>query len=512
MQAVMLVFIALILSLSDAHNTAEAQIPPLWKGLKSGPHQVGFRLVEARDPTRSYYSNSGELEPRSIRIYIWYPAEKTASLPLELGDYVKMAADDFEPNRDDRIESYEEMPLPVPLAKGLDRERLDMLLESETVAVIDAAPVDGSFPLLVFGQGLYYESPLNHVVLCEFLAANGYVVATCPLKGAFTRLVNLSATDLEAQIRDMEFVLSRTRSLPYVDSDRVGVIGYDLGGMSGLVLAMRNPEVDAFLSIDAGILYGHFSELPLSHPHYNEDRFLIPWMHLTQARFVQPVGSNRPSLMSRKRYSDTYLVLVDTDNHGAFTSYAAFGIEKPVPGYWGAVSNDSTMISTALCSQSLIFFNAYLNGGDDAMDLMQKDPEDPGLSKAFIEIRRKKGESRPPYGDMLVSSIIEQGIDKAIPEIMEARNRFPERIIIRESMLNWLGYHFLYWWGREAEAVKVFELIVDLYPTSANAYDSLGEAYRQIGNRDEAIKSYEKSLELNPNNENAKLVLKQIRM
>jgi len=51
---------------------------------------------------------------------------------------------------------------------------------------------------------------------------------------------------------------------------------------------------------------------------------------------------------------------------------------------------------------------------------------------------------------------------------------------------------------------EIFRFLVSKYPKSANAYDSLGEAYMSAGEIDLAIRNYEKSLELNLKNENAK--------
>jgi cytochrome c-type biogenesis protein CcmH/NrfG len=56
---------------------------------------------------------------------------------------------------------------------------------------------------------------------------------------------------------------------------------------------------------------------------------------------------------------------------------------------------------------------------------------------------------------------------------------------------------------KNAEAIEVFKLNVEAFPESANTYDSLGEAYMKAGQKELAIKSYAKSLELNPNNRNA---------
>ena len=61
------------------------------------------------------------------------------------------------------------------------------------------------------------------------------------------------------------------------------------------------------------------------------------------------------------------------------------------------------------------------------------------------------------------------------------------------------------------EAIAVFALNVESYPNSANTHDSLGEAYMKAGQKAQAIESYEKSLELNPGNDNAVAMLKILR-
>ena len=49
------------------------------------------------------------------------------------------------------------------------------------------------------------------------------------------------------------------------------------------------------------------------------------------------------------------------------------------------------------------------------------------------------------------------------------------------------------------DAIEIFKLNVEYYPNSANVYDSLGDAYQAAGKKEEAIKSYEKALSIDPN-------------
>lgn len=79
-----------------------------------------------------------------------------------------------------------------------------------------------------------------------------------------------------------------------------------------------------------------------------------------------------------------------------------------------------------------------------------------------------------------------------------------------EFMLNNLGYALLRR-HKTADAIAVFRMVVDSFPQSANAYDSLGEAYAAAGDVARAIANYERSLQLNPDNGNAKQRLQDLR-
>jgi tetratricopeptide (TPR) repeat protein len=58
--------------------------------------------------------------------------------------------------------------------------------------------------------------------------------------------------------------------------------------------------------------------------------------------------------------------------------------------------------------------------------------------------------------------------------------------------------------GEPAQAIEIFKLATVLYPSSANSFDSLAEAYEQRGDKANAILHYQRSLQLNPKNDNAK--------
>ncbi len=81
---------------------------------------------------------------------------------------------------------------------------------------------------------------------------------------------------------------------------------------------------------------------------------------------------------------------------------------------------------------------------------------------------------------------------------------------VTEIELNNIGYRLLNL-KKFKEAIEIFKLNVETYPQSANVYDSLGEAYMMSGNKELAIKNYQRAVELNPQNTTAVETLKKLR-
>ncbi|HKW75086.1 MAG TPA: hypothetical protein VJN64_06135 [Terriglobales bacterium] len=76
--------------------------------------------------------------------------------------------------------------------------------------------------------------------------------------------------------------------------------------------------------------------------------------------------------------------------------------------------------------------------------------------------------------------------------------------------MNNLAYVYLKVKKQNADAIQLFQLNAWLYPESANAYDSLAEAYMDDAQKDLAIQNYEKSVAMNPRNRNAAAMMKKL--
>jgi Putative Zn-dependent protease, contains TPR repeats len=105
--------------------------------------------------------------------------------------------------------------------------------------------------------------------------------------------------------------------------------------------------------------------------------------------------------------------------------------------------------------------------------------------------------------------IVKGDIKNAVQLYKQLRQNEPDKYNFVEDQLNILGYQLL---NRNMvkAAIEIFKLNVKAYPESGNVYDSLAEAYIKEGNKEMAIKFYLKSLEKDPNNENARGMLNQL--
>lgn len=95
--------------------------------------------------------------------------------------------------------------------------------------------------------------------------------------------------------------------------------------------------------------------------------------------------------------------------------------------------------------------------------------------------------------------IVKAGLLRQAVRTAEAEKTESEAMTVgSEAELNQYGYQLLNQ-GLHDEAIKIFILNTERHPESANAWDSLGEAYAIKGDKENAIIHFKKSLSLNPN-------------
>lgn len=153
----------------------------------------------------------------------------------------------------------------------------------------------------------------------------------------------------------------------------------------------------------------------------------------------------------------------------------------------------------------VLFDNAHSNAhevGTNALSILNgRDAPAPKKSWALMLGRKLAAEGRLSTG-------------RVIQELMADTTGYS----VDEEELNALGYDFM---GAPSpyhlpitrnyeDALQVFKINTELFPESWNVYDSYGEALRATGRREDAIRTYQKSLELKPDSQNGLRMLKKL--
>jgi CubicO group peptidase (beta-lactamase class C family) len=119
-------------------------------------------------------------------------------------------------------------------------------------------------------------------------------------------------------------------------------------------------------------------------------------------------------------------------------------------------------------------------------------------------------EPKKSIAEALYKIGVEKGGAAAVAEYRKLKTGTTAAVYdFSEGELNTLGYQLL-GKDRTKDAIEIFKLNVEMFPASWNPYDSLGEVYLKDGQKELALASYKKSVELNANNTNAVRIINQL--
>ncbi len=270
-----------------AAATASAQATPPWDRLDRGPYDVGFKVEQRWDHSRPYrldVDSTKDEHARPIRMFIWYPArQRPSDRPLAYGDYVYLS-------------DLSALPWKAPTAQreaiveGLIathrkpvkfRQMMPRLLAAPTRAVRDAPVAGGRFPLLLFAPGGTTPGYL-HAGLCEYLASHGYISVAVPsVPPRAGERWPFDQTGIDLHLRDQELALSHLFAWPSVDRDKLGLLAWSVGGVSHALMQMRNPDVDAVVSLDGATGYAYGKEMVSASVFFDQQGISVPYLHAT---------------------------------------------------------------------------------------------------------------------------------------------------------------------------------------------------------------------------------------
>jgi hypothetical protein len=474
-----------------------AQSASTWFDLKPGAYAVGFKTVEKYDysrvfrPKYDYFGTPLEGErARPIQICIWYPAiVKIKTAPMVYGEY----SFPYPENTDffdiiTRVQDRERNYL-FGLFNPNRGLPLDLMSVNMT-AVKDATPADGRFPLIIYCsdlQGSYSEN----AILCEYLAGQGYVVAATHSLG--TRDANPVTTqgDLETLLSDKEFILAAMRDIPFVDKDKLGVMGMGFGGLESLLLAMRNPDIDAMVSLRGIFIYSANFDFVRQCPYYG-----IVNLHAPALQMYPSEADNLDlSLFESLRFSSRYSAKLQKLQNRDFSDYIL--LSSMVPGIKVENLADKKAGYQAICRYTAEFFNAYLKKDANSLKFFEKSPTENGIASGCMEIKYLAQNDLPPNEDQLLAIIREKGAKTAAEIYDKFKAANPDHLFFREGPCNALGYQYLQR-NQIEDAVILFKMNTEAYPRSCNVWDSYADGLTAQGDSAGVRKALTKALEVMP--------------
>ncbi|WP_265131792.1 S9 family peptidase [Chryseobacterium oranimense] len=175
------------------------------------------------------YSNAGT--PRSVNIINTNTAKSTNILTAEntLKNYQRPEIKNVELKADDGTPLYGKIILPTDFDASKKYPVIVYLYNGPHLQL-----VTNTFPA---SGNLWYE----------YMAQNGYIIFTMDGRGSANRGMkfeqavfrNLGTTEMNDQMKGVDYL----KSLPYIDSQRMGIHGWSFGGFMTTSFMLRNPDV-----------------------------------------------------------------------------------------------------------------------------------------------------------------------------------------------------------------------------------------------------------------------------
>jgi CubicO group peptidase (beta-lactamase class C family) len=181
-----------------------------------------------------------------------------------------------------------------------------------------------------------------------------------------------------------------------------------------------------------------------------------------------------------------------------------FGLTPGQPGEFGHSGADegfqALLLMNADTGQGAALMANSDNGNLVASDLMRSIAKEYGW---------KHVEKRGPFEDLMLTAKL-GGVDAVLSKYDFLKGSGDAKSRPPEFVMNALGYESLRN-GKTDDAIRIFQKNTQEFPESSNVYDSLGEAYAAAGKKELAIENYEKSVKLNPKNQNGIDRLKKLK-
>jgi CubicO group peptidase (beta-lactamase class C family) len=128
----------------------------------------------------------------------------------------------------------------------------------------------------------------------------------------------------------------------------------------------------------------------------------------------------------------------------------------------------------------------------------------PTENDAISTLQRMKDDEHIPF-----ESVLRGDRDAALKAYTALKAANPNDEAVNEQALNMFGYQLMNT-GKLERAQDLFYINMQLYPKSANVYDSYAEACLKLGDKEQALLHYKRTLALEARNSNAERIVSEL--
>jgi dienelactone hydrolase len=476
-----------------------------------GPFAVGLKIVEQYDYSRTFHAPIDELgkpyqgeRARPMQTLVWYPAERNSGKSVVYGDYYDLRKTET---------SFGKPQVSVGFA---DQFMAGIDPGQPMWAMRNAAAATGRFPVVIYAPSATAYS-FENADLCEYLASHGYLVIASPGMGVLRRSSN-DLAGMDAQARDISFLIGYARRLPAASVDVVTVVGFSWGGISNLLAAARDNRIGAMVDLDGSIRY--WPGLIKSSTEVHPEQMTLPTLAFTSQSSIEtqdqleannPVARG-PSVLNAYTHGDLITVSMLGLVHPQFNSMTQrsnwyFDHEFPAVQLADYSRDDGVAGYAWVARYTRAFLDAYIKHDSAAMQFLKNPPAQNRVPAHVMGVSFRAAQPLPPTLDDFKASVGRNGFDHAGDLYAEMRKERADFRLDARAVSTW-GYDLLAD-NRVTEAVPIMRLAVEI-DASSEEYAAVAEAYLRSDHRQLAIDNYRKALELVPGNPFIKQTLEEL--
>ncbi|MGI9530143.1 carboxypeptidase-like regulatory domain-containing protein [Lutimonas sp.] len=329
-------------------------------------YHAGFQTIHFVDSSRTYKPDAAfndTLRFRPLDIDIWYPTKDIATEKMLFEDLFKLHEEraNFYQDEEDYTGFSDELILYMAAGYGLDAKDGKRLLKIQTASYKNASVPGEKFPVVIYMAG-YNGMGWENYRMLESLAENGYVVLSISSIGRYPGNMTNDIPDTMEQVLDAEFTMGflKHQKLFDIDFENMGILGLSWGGMSGILLLDRNPDIKAMVSLDGtdNFYFGDTDE---------DDRYLS---NIYAADLIHP-GKTRAAFMHMEggdRFDEfipkgAYRYIDSISSPSKYLHFSHSKHEDFSSLTWALQSSKMSVINYEEMMESTnLFFNKYLKG------------------------------------------------------------------------------------------------------------------------------------------------------